>query len=305
MRRAFIKGMVALAVAGAFSAQAATATLTAGSAQTVTLVDPKGSGTQVMLSVPSGGMARIDFSNAISDIQRTVAIGGAVGMFNVTKSNWSASVGSVNEKRIRLITTGREHRGYISLDSYVSEMSINMENNRPIGLKMAGVYNLITPYIDGTAEGGRLSLSNMRVDLSRRQIIADVGVAVTNFAAGNSLGPESKYYDVVFWTFDAPVGPIDIPASALASASKEQLQALQFDVLPNGRGGFDLGAKIILPKLRASTQALQIFNKLIGGPEMFYADSYNSFVNAKPAGFGDMTLNLRYTTQAPAISCSP
>jgi hypothetical protein len=298
---------VALVLSTSLSAVAATATLTAGAATSVVVSDPSGSGKAVALSIPRSGDARLDFSNGLTPGVKSNSLGGALGLFNVSKITWSAQGGGVANESKTILANGRGVRGLISLISNISEITVDSTTGALSTIRQNGEFSLSQPYIESWAMGGKLKLRNVRIDFSKRQVVADLITTLNGWNdATQTVAPGIDTYenDIALWTFDAPTGAKALALSALASNNATALQAAGLEIIPNGQGGYNVIGRAVLPNLRLTPLGTEILGSDLGwGQGSTYYDSV-SRINTMPYGWGNLSLTWQINT-GNRTTCTP
>jgi hypothetical protein len=204
----------ALAAAGVASAGINPDVITATPGNSVVVFDPAGSGRAAELTLVSGGGA-LRFSNGgISDAgllangTRPTAIGGLVGALNTGKVNLTGideatilAGASTTDTNVTMLNN-RKQRGLVSISANVINLSANGNTGDILTVGSKGGARQDAPFIDGTLEGGQMSVFNLRFDLQNKVVIADMIARpmVGGFLDDNGVNVQGTLSDPVTFT---------------------------------------------------------------------------------------------------------
>jgi hypothetical protein len=283
--------------ASAFSAELS---ITPGSGKTISLTDPTLSGRQVQIAV-SSGTSHLEFSNGTGVLGGvpSVSIGGAVGIFNVIKAVPVAFDGvSVIEKTA--LYGGRiksQKRFALNVDASIGSLSVDNVNNRITQVRDIGSFTLSAPFVNAVADGGLINFKNIRVDLNRNRVFADVTTTPLIISStGQSIpGSSSTVTNVPMWDIAKVTGPVVVPVAALLNNKVNDLSSAGWTSAPNGRGGYDITGKITLGKLTLTNEGLYEISAGLGITDGSIAIELVNQVNTGIDAWGAKELSIKFS----------
>jgi hypothetical protein len=195
-----------------------------------------------------------------------------------------------------------------NVDANVAALTVDGSAAKLLSVQGTGAFTILAPAVVDFVDGGAFALKNVRFDLQNRLVVADVTSTPLGWDAARNItipGVPTVTKDVAIWGFDAPIGLTDIPVATLAAGTQAQIQALGYEVLPNGRGGFDISGKITLPNLRFTKAGFNAFGVALGGYAGSVFESMVLAVDGKPYGWGSVVLTTKFSTSPPPVTCAP
>lgn len=299
MRRPFLKAFTVAVLLAAGVAQAATVTLTPGSSQTATLFDPAGSGRSVNLSLPGGGLTHQEFSNGTGTLGGVPAAAdelyGAVALFNLFNSKITSTGNTIVNTKAIQDSNGNLSRVFVAVDANIASVTLDTVSGVIQTIGSGSTITFVTTRSAGFSTGATMTIKNLKVDLTKKTVTGDV-TAVTN-AVGTRPSVTYNYTNQAIWTFDSVTGPVVVPIAPLVNGSTAQIQAMGYEVLPNGRGGVDYSGTIKLSSLRLTTAGLNMFTK--GFASLAVGVAAMNSVNSEIDGWGSMVITNRLATSLP------
>jgi hypothetical protein len=306
MRRNLLK---AVACASLFAltglAQAASVTLTPGSAQTTVLQDPAGSGRTVTLSLPGGGTSHLEFSNGTGVLggvpSDPLDVYGFVSVANVFATKVSSQGGAIiNEKAVN-DASGTPSRVYISVDANIASATFDSTTGIISSLSSTGSFTFTNPRIAGVSNGGTVTVSNLRVDLTNKVVFGDLAMVYKSVNATTRAitTVNSTLNKVAIWNFDQIQGATTIPVAALTTGNTTQIKSLGYEVLPNGRNGLDYSATIKLLNLRVTNAGLAALTNGLGAGSSTIGKAVLTSINGEADGWGSIVLTNKLATSLP------
>jgi hypothetical protein len=179
------------------------------------LNDPAGSG-RTLSALFSGGTSTIAFSRGADFDWDAPAssMGGALAVLNAGQITLRQS-GPVllTEQAVTDSTDGTLVRISASIGSPAASVSVDQDTSAISTIALAGAFGFDAPNASERATGGSVTMSNVRFDLAKKQIVADLD-GTRSPVSGTSWQPFSQS-DTVMWTFDAITGAEALPADAL------------------------------------------------------------------------------------------
>jgi hypothetical protein len=269
-----------------------------GSGKTINLTDPTLAGRQVQIAV-SSGTSHLEFSNGTGVMggMPTVSIGGAVGALNLVKAVPVAFDGiTVTEKTSLYGTRVKTQRRFaLYVDSSVGSLSVDNVNNRITQVRDLGSFTLNAPFLTDLTDGGMVNLKNIRVDLATKRVFADVATTpLTTSSTGQSIpGPSTLATNVPMFDITSVTGPVTVPVAALVNNKVNDLAAAGWTSAPNGRGGYDITAKITLGALKITAAGLAQLNAGLGVVPGSIPDAAFTGVNGVVDGWGGKELTIK------------
>jgi PEP-CTERM motif len=286
-------------------------TIMAKAGEVITVYDPAGSGRQASLLF-LGGTGTLNFSNGgildtglLPSGAKPSAVGGLVGALNTGKVVLTSVDGAaITEKAVTLSST-RTPRGIVSIGATVSSMTANGRTG-VIGLVSAtGGATQTAPFIEGTLDGGQMTVNNLQIDLANKLVYADM--AYKALQLDGSYGPLVSNPHVPLWTIGTVSGPTVIPPSGLLKAADGDFSEMlavgyqQASVTPKPGGTpaswtdlYTITASNLLTELRVTPEGFGIFAAGLGlAPGSIGYDALDG-VNAKAGGWGSMTSTVSF-----------
>lgn len=291
--------------ASAFSAEVSIAV---GSGKTISLTDTSLNGRQVQIAA-SSGTSHLEFSNGtgVPGGVPSITIGGAVGALNVFKAVPVAFDGtSVTEKTALYGTRVKTQKRYaLYVDTSIGAVVINNVTNQIGQVTGLGSFTLNVPTTSNLAGGGLVNLKNIRIDLNLKRVIADVTSTplVVNLLGQRVPGPSTLTTNVHMWDINSISGPTVIPVSGLLNKDVNIISALGWTPSPNGRGGYDITAKVALNGLSlTSVGQAQLLTAIGGGNSALARDTINTVNNTLEAwGSKEISIKLELPQQTCPI----
>jgi hypothetical protein len=309
MRRNILKAVAfASWVALTGLAQAASVTLTPGSAQTTVLQDPAGSGRTVTLSLPGGGTSHLEFSNGTGVLgglpPDTTEVYGFVAAANAFSTKVSGQGGAIiNEKTVSDAFAG-QGRAYISVDANIASATFDTTTGLISSLSSTGSFTFTTFRSPSLSNSGTATVSNLRVDLINKVVYGDLVMVYKSVNATTRVTTtvNSTLNKVALWNFDQVQGATTIPVAALATGNTTQIKSLGYEVLPNGRNGFDYSATVKLLNLRVTNAGLTALINGFGAGSSNIGKAVLTNINAEVDGWGSIVLTNKLSTTLPQCS---
>jgi len=222
-------------------------------------------------------------------------VGGVVGWFNVM--NLSTTGDGVKRTTYTDPDFGDVYTVGIGYTTPAVSLTLDDATGEFLNARAAGTMNWSGTRISGALTGGRLSMSNLRIDLLNKTVTADLeGV---RSAVGTSPAASMSQANVVVWTFAELNGPSALaPTDLVGSNSTAALTARGFAVDAQGTVTATHQARNL-----QCTPALQDFIKNSLGIGNTYAPNplrINNFADA----WGTLTFTSQFTRPGGATSGS-
>jgi PEP-CTERM motif len=301
--------MVAVSAMAGVNPDVVTATI----GKPVYVKDPGGSGREAELTILSGSGV-LSFSNGgildtglLPSGAKPAAVGGLVGALNTGKVVLTSVDGAaITEKNVTLSST-RAARGIVSIGAAVTSLSVN-GNTGAIGLVSAtGGATQTAPYIEGTLDGGQMTVNNLKIDLTNKLVYADMTYKALQL--DGTYGPVVSNPGVALWNIGSISGPTLLAPMAVIKAADgdfSELLALgyqQVSVTPRLDGSpaiwsnqYVAKASNVLSNLTVTREGFDIFAAGLGlAPGSIGYDALDG-VNSKAGGWGSMTSELIFQT---------
>ncbi len=301
------------------SAHAAVTTASFGDAKVIAendmssgvILDYLGGGSSMALS--NGGISPITQLLVTSEPPKVVT--GTVGVLNVLKAELSpVDNGAINESNVTL-ASGRESRAFVQISGSGASTTFDVAAGQYVGTQSSGGITLTAPAIDGSADGGSVSVSNLRVDLPGKAVYADVSYqALPRVTVEGGTDPERvTKTSLKVWSFDTFEGPTGISGQALTDAANGDfgnMLALGYTLLAVSPG-VDEAHPTLTVQARNRLSNLHLtqdgFDALVAGfgltaPE---GSAYNyiaydalRYSEQQPEGWGDMEVTSIFSIAA-------
>jgi PEP-CTERM motif len=284
-------------------------TVTVG--QTLSVGDPGGSGRTAELTMLSG-RGVLSFSNGgildtglLASGAKPSAVGGLVGALNTGKVVLTSVDGAaITEKNVTL-SSGRTQRGIVSIGANITSLTAD-GNTGAISLVTAqGGATQTAPFIDGTLEGGQMTVNNLKIDLQGKLVYADLAYKALDI--NGNYGPLVTNTNVALWNIGTITGPTVIPPEGLLAAADgdfSQLLALgyqQASATPwlasdpaNWGDRYTVLAKNALSNLTVTDAGFSIFAAGLGLTEGSIGYDALAGVNTRAGGWGSMTSEILF-----------
>jgi PEP-CTERM motif len=311
--------MVAVSAMAGVNPDVVTATI----GKPVYVKDPGGSGREAELTILSGSGV-LSFSNGgildtglLPSGAKPAAVGGLVGALNTGKVVLTSVDGAtITEKNVTLSST-RAARGIVSIGAAVTSLSVN-GNTGAIGLVSAtGGATQTAPYIEGTLDGGQMTVNNLKIDLTNKLVYADMTYKALQL--DGTYGPLVSNTNVALWNIGTITGPTVIPPQGLLAAADgdfSQLLALGYQlasVTPgmardpaNWGDRYTVLAKNALSNLTVTDAGFAIFAAGLGLTEGSIGYDALAGVNTRAGGWGSMTSEIVFEPCNPSWgNCGP
>jgi PEP-CTERM motif len=273
-----------------------------------------------------GGTGALRFSNGgildtglLASGAKPAAVGGLVGALNTGKVALTSVDGSAITEKSVTLASGRAPRGIVSIGANVTSLSVN-SNTGVIGQVTAeGGAMQTAPFIDGTLDGGQMTVNNLKIDLPNKLVYADMAYRALD--TGGNYGPLVVNNNVALWNIGTIQGPTVLPPVAVMAAFDgdiSPLQALGWELVwPTPEQAANLAFWSGQPILRASNtlgnltvtdEGFAIFAAglgLVGAPNgESNSIGYDALagVNTRAGGWGSMTSDISLTTFLPEPS---
>jgi PEP-CTERM motif len=308
--------VIAASLAAASLAQAGVNpdSITATIGQAVRVGDPGGSGRTAELTMLSGAGV-LSFSNGgildtglLASGAKPSAVGGLVGALNTGKVVLTSVDGAAITEKTVTLASGRTQRGIVSIGANVTSLTAN-GNTGVIGLVTAqGGATQTAPFIDGTLEGGQMTVNNLKIDLEGKMVYADLAYKALDI--NGNYGPLVTNTNVALWNIGTIVGPTVIPPEGLLAAADgdfSQMLALgykQVSVTPklptdpaSWGDKYTVSASNVLGNLTVTDAGFAIFAAGLGLTEGSIGYDALAGVNTRAGGWGSMTSDILFTAQ--------
>jgi PEP-CTERM motif len=282
--------------------------------QTTYIKDPAGSGGEVPLTLV-GGSGVLHFSNGgildtglLPSGAKPAAVGGLVGALNTGKVVLTSVDGAtITEKNVTLLST-RTARGIVSIGANVTSLTAN-GNTGVIGLVSAtGGATQTAPFIEGTLDGGQMTVSNLKIDLANKLVYADM--AYKALQLDGTYGPVVTNPGVALWNIGSIAGPTVLPPSGLRKGNYgdfSELKSLGYQQLlvspglptdPPGESWlYGIKANNVLSNLTVTPEGFEIFAAGLGLAPGSIGYQALDGVNYKAGGWGSMTSEISFAVR--------
>lgn len=232
-------------------------------------------------------------------------VDGLVGLLNVIGVDVQGLAGAGVLQRDVQTLEDPLMRGIVMADFPASSISLNETSGSIETLGLAGGIRLAAPQMRGMIQGGELSISNLRIDLSNKAVLADLEAVPNVLPEGGHdwvAGTETiSRKDVVFWNIDAISGPTELPATALAALADNDfshlnqlgysLPGLQADL--NDAPVYFVNGKTLFDGLTITNEGLSFMAVALGIPRGVIYDAL-WMLNQSARGWGSLTTDVNF-----------
>jgi PEP-CTERM motif len=257
-----------------------------------------------------GGTGTLSFSNGgildtglLASGAKPSAVGGLVGALNTGRVALTSVDGSTITEKTVTLASGRTQRGIVSIGANVTSLSANSTTG-VIGLVTAnGGATQTAPFIDGTLDGGQMTVNNLKIDMPNKLVYADMAYRALD-TSGN-YGPLVVNNNVALWSIGTITGPTALAEwTPLSHGDYTEILALGYEwVRPTSEQATDpafwgdrpiFRARNTLSNLTVTDEGFAIFAAglgLVGTPNgENNAIGYDALagVNTRAGGWGTM-----------------
>jgi hypothetical protein len=296
------------------ASHAATVTLSAGS--DVVVFDPADSGRAQQLTF-GGGAATLEFSNGtgVAGGIPVAALGGVISPLDYGQVQLSP-LGAAKIKETMVDIDGELYRGNVAIDTKVTSLVVDSGTGRILLENTAGGVDFLAPKgLAGALMGGDFKMSNIRLDLDNRTVIADVeGTPLVRSGGSWAPGVTTTQSDLALWTSGFISGPSTIRSEGLMAAADgdfSQMEKAGYQMTkiasPDGTGAsiFLATATTVFGKLQATPAGLDFFTNSLGYRTGSELTRHLREMNDGVDGWGSITSTISFTqatfTPGPTI----
>jgi PEP-CTERM motif len=273
--------------------------VTVNAGQSVRVSDPGGSGRTAEL-VFLGGSGVLSFSNGgildtglLASGAKPAAVGGLVGALNTGKVALTSVDGAAITEKSVTLTSGRTQRGIVSIGANITSLTAN-GNTGVISLVTAnGGATQTAPFIDGTLDGGQMTVNNLKIDLQGKLVYADM--AYRALGLDGSYGPLVSKPNVALWNIGTITGPTVIPPEGLLAAADGDFSVLRnLGYEASGIYPYATRVKNVLSNLTVTDEGFAIFATGLGLADGSIGYDALAGVNTRAGGWGTMTSEVSF-----------
>jgi hypothetical protein len=308
----YLRNWAAVAVLAATApGYATTVSIDAGSKFTV--VDSAGSGGAAEF-VFDGGSAAVEYSNGTGVVGGTPTVygGGLVDVLNIGEVKLNSLDNSVIYEPT-VIIDGDPYRGRVKIDTKAASILADATTGEILELSAIGGVEQTAAYFAGVLQGGNLKVSNLRIDLGNKTVIADmegarlVPLEVSGATTSWVPGTATTIKDLALWNITSISGPTELPLAGWLQAAQGDYTLLTQDgfkivdtAAPDGEpripGPFTVEASNVFGGLKVTQAGLDYFTNSLGVVRGTTTYSRLAEVNSQPDGWGSITSTLRFST---------
>ena len=252
------------------------------------------------------GSGTLEFSNGtgvLGGVPKT-AVGGLVGALNVGKVTLTEVDGSViTQKNVKLSRSSP--RGIVTIAAGVTGLKADDQTGAVTSVTSFGGAQQDANFLDGVLDGGRVTVKNLRFDLTNKVVYADMTGQALN-ADNTTYGPLQTSLNTPLWNITTIDGPTVMPPSAIVAASRGNtapLQSLGYTLTAAGTG-YDVSASNQLKGLMVTSTGFDFFATSLGLTPGSTGYTTLQGVNGQPDGWGSvqssLSLHIEPTIPEPA-----